>query len=80
MKKKVTSKYYRNDKLLKKIGKKIREKRLEKDISIETFAYESDIAYTQVAKMERGEVNFNVSYLEKIAKALGIDVRELWPD
>jgi transcriptional regulator with XRE-family HTH domain len=79
-KKKPARPYFRDEKSLKKIGKKMRDYRLQQDISIETLANESEVSYTQLAKMERGEVNFSISYFIRIAEVLKIDPKELLPD
>ena len=61
------------------IGNKIREYRLSKKISIEAFASECEVDYSQIARMELGKINFGVSLLSKVAKALNIDPKELLP-
>ena len=69
--------YYKDDEVLKLIGSKIREFRINKEISQETLANECDIDYSQVNRMELGKVNFSISYLYRIAKALNVDPKEL---
>ena len=77
VKSKRKSRYYKDDEVLKLIGSKIREFRINKEISQETFANECDIDYSQVNRMELGKVNFGISYLYRIAKALNVDPKEL---
>ena len=79
MKKKGVKKYYKDEELLKRIGAKIRDTRLLKEISQETLANECEIDYSQVNRMELGKVNFSISYLYRIAKALHIKPQELLP-
>lgn len=57
----------------------MREIRLKKDISIEHLANTSGMDYSQLARMETGQVNFTVSYLFRVAEALGVTPKELLP-
>ncbi len=77
--KKLKKEYFKDEYLLTNIGNKIRELRNLKGISIEQLANESDIDYSQLSRMELGKINFSVSFLSKIAKALKVDPRELLP-
>lgn len=58
MKKARSKGYYVNESALILIGKKIRSIRLSQDISIEALAYTSGMDYSQLARMETGQVNF----------------------
>jgi len=69
--------YYKDDEVLKSIGAKIREFRVNKEISQETLANECEIDYSQVNRMELGKVNFSISNLFRIARALNVDPKEL---
>jgi transcriptional regulator with XRE-family HTH domain len=71
--------YYVNKPALLLIGNKIRAARTAKGVSIENLAYSSGIDYSQLAKMELGQVNFSISYLFRVAEALGVTPRELLP-
>lgn len=64
---------------LVKIGKKIREIRKAKGFSQEGFAYEVGLDRTYMGSVERGERNLAAINLIKIAKALKIEVGELFP-
>jgi transcriptional regulator with XRE-family HTH domain len=77
--KKPKKEYYINKSALLLIGAKIRETRLAKDISIEYLANTSGMDYSQLARMETGQVNFTVSYLFRVAEALGVTPKELLP-
>jgi transcriptional regulator with XRE-family HTH domain len=79
VKKKIPRKYFKDEDLLSEIGNKIREVRLAKNMSIETLANESEIDYSQVSRMELGKVNFGISYLYRVGKALDIDPKKLLP-
>ena len=77
MKSKRKRSYYKDDEVLKSIGTKIRELRINKEISQETLANECDLDYSQVNRMELGKVNFSISNLFRIARALNVDPKEL---
>jgi transcriptional regulator with XRE-family HTH domain len=79
VKKKSKRTYYKDEALLAKIGENIRKVRLSKKISQESLANDCEIDYSQVNRMELGKVNFNISYLYKIAKALNVDPKQLLP-
>jgi len=64
---------------MKQIGEKIREIRNQKNVSIEELANDCGVDYSQVNRMELGKVNFSISYLNKIASALGVNPKELLP-
>lgn len=55
---------------LVQIGSRIREIRIEADLSQEKLAFESELDRTYVGSVERGERNISVINLRKIAKAL----------
>ena len=80
MKSKAKKKYFVDKPLIAIIGKNIRDQRTLKGITIEQLANECEVDATQIGRMELGKVNFSISYLSKIAKALSIDPKELLPD
>ena len=69
MKEKSKSVYYINKSALLIVGAKIREVRNSKGISIENLANTSGMDYSQLARMETGQVNFTISYLFRVAEA-----------
>ena len=72
-------KYYQDKEFLKQIGIRIRSRRINNGLSIQRLAKENGMDYSQIARMERGEVNFTISYLFRIAKAFNIKAKELLP-
>lgn len=55
---------------LLEIGNRIRDLRIEADLSQEKLAFESELDRTYIGSVERGERNISVINLRKIAKAL----------
>lgn len=62
-----------------KLGKNIRELRLSKGFSQESFADEAGLDRTYMGGVERGERNLATLNLIRIAAALKVDVGELFP-
>jgi len=60
-----------------KLGKKIRELRQKKNLSQEELADLSGFHRTYIGMVERAEKNITLKNLEKLADALGIDIKEL---
>lgn len=79
MNKKPKKSYYINKMALSLVGTKMREIRLRKNYSIEYLANSSGMDYSQLARMETGQVNFTISYLFRVAEALGVTPTELLP-
>lgn len=67
------------NKNLIKLGHQVRKIRLEKGYSQEAFAIEAGIDRSYMGGIERGERNITALNLIKIAKALGVEVGELFP-
>jgi len=78
--KKVSKKsYYINKTALLLVGNKIRDVRTSKGKSMENLANDSGIDYSQWARIETGKVNFSISYLFRLAEALGVTPKDLLP-
>lgn len=73
MEKKAKRSYFKDEEALLRIGQKIREIRTSKKISQYNLANECEVDYSQVNRMELGKVNFSISNLLRIAKALDVD-------
>ncbi len=63
--------------LREKVAKNIRKKRLELWISQESLAVSSGLHRTYMGLIERGVANISIDVLEKVAKALNVQPREL---
>jgi transcriptional regulator with XRE-family HTH domain len=62
---------------LEQIGNKIREYRIEANLSQEKLAFECGLDRTYIGSVERGERNISAINLRKIANALKIKVINL---
>ncbi|WP_338378806.1 helix-turn-helix transcriptional regulator [uncultured Flavobacterium sp.] len=64
-------------KILIKFGERVREVRIEKGLSQEQLAHIADVHRTYIGMIERAEKNITLINIEKIAKALDINITEL---
>jgi transcriptional regulator with XRE-family HTH domain len=71
--------YFVDKDALTQVGCCIRNQRLSKKLSIEKLALECDMDYSQLSRMELGQVNFSISYLFKVAASLNISPKDLIP-
>jgi transcriptional regulator with XRE-family HTH domain len=58
----------------KQFGKKLKALRLERKMSQELLALESDLDRTYIPSIEKGERNISIEVIYKLAKALNIEV------
>lgn len=63
--------------LNKNIGKRIREIRKSKDISIEKMAENLKVSYSTYQRIELGETNSWVSYLDTISSILEVEIEDI---
>jgi transcriptional regulator with XRE-family HTH domain len=81
VKKKAKRVYYRDDEFLSQIGERIRELRTSMGMTQMELALKcNDKDYSQINRVELGKVNFSVSYLLLISKALEVSTKKLLPD
>lgn len=64
--------------LTKNFGKKIKLIRFKKNISQEQLSELADISRSVMGKIERGEISTTLYSVEKIAKALDVEVSVLF--
>ena len=64
--------------LIKAIGEKIRQKRINLNLSQENLSYDANIPRNQVGRIERGEISTSITTLYKICKALNMELEELF--
>lgn len=61
-----------------KVGKRLRELRLEKGLSQEKFSFECGLDRTYIASIEQGKRNVSVVNIEKIAISLDISISDFF--
>jgi transcriptional regulator with XRE-family HTH domain len=59
------------------IGSRIRKKRISKGWTMMDLAFEAEIDYRQLGRIERGENNFTIKSLLRITDALGCQMRDV---
>jgi len=68
----------KNEDFLNKLGLRIREVRTTKGYTQEQLADIAGIRESQIGRIERGEINTSVSTARIIAKALQVELKELF--
>jgi transcriptional regulator with XRE-family HTH domain len=63
-----------------KFGQRLRELRLEKGLSQEEFSHIANLHRTYIGMIERAEKNISLVNIEKIAKALNINLKTLFDE
>ena len=61
----------------KKVGARIRKYREKREWTQEQLAFESGLHRAYIGHIERGEKNIGLKNLEKIAKALKVNIADL---
>ena len=64
--------------ILIKFGKKVRQERTKRGYSQESFADKVGVHRTYIGMVERAEKNITLNNINKIAKALGMKLWELF--
>ena len=68
----------KKNKILIRFGDKVRALRKEKGISQEELSFKADLHRTYIGMIERAEKNLTLSNIDKIAKALNVEIAELF--
>lgn len=68
------------EKVLIQFGKKVRELRIKQNISQEKLAEKANVHRTYIGMIERAEKNITLINIEKIAKALEVNISDLFSD
>ena len=61
-----------------KFGERVRELRIQKELSQEQLAHIANVHRTYIGMIERAEKNITLVNIEKIAKALGIKLKDFF--
>ena len=64
----------------KKFGKNLKRLRIEKGLSQESLALLADLDRTYVPSIEKGERNVSIAVVEKLSKALHVQISEFFKD
>ncbi|MDD4980782.1 MAG: helix-turn-helix transcriptional regulator [Candidatus Omnitrophica bacterium] len=64
--------------ILEQFGAKVRKYRIKKKLSQEKLAEIADLHRTYIGQVESGKRNIALKNIEKLAKALNVDIRELF--
>lgn len=59
-------------------GDRVRELRKVKGLSQEDLSFKAELHRTYIGMIERAEKNITLTNIEKIAKALDVDIKELF--
>ena len=68
------------EEVTKIIGSKIRTIRNAKQLTIEKVAFDAEMEYTQLSRIEHGKINTSIYHIYKISKSLDIKMPELFND
>ena len=66
--------------ILVKFGHKIRDLRKKAGLSQEDLAEKADVHRTYIGMIERAEKNITLINIEKMAKALDLDIKDIFQD
>lgn len=67
----------KDNKILVKFGDNVRKIRKDKNLSQEQLSFKTDLHRTYIGMIERAEKNVTLINIEKIAKALEVEIVEL---
>jgi len=66
------------NKILIKFGERVRTLRKERGLSQEEISFKAELHRTYIGMIERAEKNITLINIEKIAKALDVDLKQLF--
>jgi len=66
--------------ILIKFGKKVRETRIKQNLSQEALALKAGVHRTYIGMIERAEKNITLENIEKITKALSLNLKDIFKD
>lgn len=56
----------------------MRKKRNEKEMSMEKLAHLCEMEYSQISRIELGQINTSINTVKKISDALKIEIKDLF--
>lgn len=66
------------DELIVLVGKRVREIRLSKGLTIERVAFDAGIEYKQLSRIELGKVNTSIYQIYIVSRSLDVSLPELF--
>ncbi len=66
--------------ILKKFGERVRSERIRIGLSQEELAARAGVHRTYIGMIERAEKNITLGNIDKISKALGLNISDLFND
>jgi transcriptional regulator with XRE-family HTH domain len=66
------------DELIVLVGKRVREIRLSKGLTIERVAFDAGIEYKQLSRIELGKVNTSIFQIYIVSRSLDVSLPELF--
>lgn len=66
--------------VLIKFGDRVRYLRKKKELSQEELSFRADLHRTYIGMIERAEKNITLKNIEKIAKALDVNIKQLFDE
>lgn len=63
--------------ILKRLGENIKSLRTKKNLSLRQLAAECNIDHSDIAKIEKGEINITILTLVELAKGLEVNPKKL---
>ncbi len=66
------------EELCNQVGAKLRELRIDRNLSIEKLALDTGIEYTQLSRIERGKINTSIYQIYRIAKTLDVPMPDVF--
>ncbi|WP_410478985.1 helix-turn-helix domain-containing protein [Pedobacter gandavensis] len=67
----------RDEELVKIFGENVRNHRTLNGLTMVELAYQCNVEYTTISKIERGKINTTISLAVKIAKVLDVPITDL---
>ncbi len=67
----------KTESILRQFGEKVKKQRIEKGWSQEELGRRADLHRTYIGSIERHERNVSLLNVERIARALGVNIKEL---
>jgi transcriptional regulator with XRE-family HTH domain len=67
-----------DNEILKEFGNNLKKIRTQKGLSLRALSYECSIDFSDIGKIERGEINITLLTIMQLAKALNVPVVELF--